>query len=114
MGAHVPGDLFNAGLQPERTHLAWTRTGLGFLAIAALLVRFADHARPPALAYGAAVVWAGGGLATAIYGRLSYPRRNAHLRAGRSIAEPAALRALAYVTGLGGLAVAVAVGSALL
>lgn len=114
MGAQDHGDLFHAGLQPERTHLAWTRTGLGFLGIAALLVRFADHARPPALAYGAAVIWAGGGLATAIYGRLSYPRRNAHLRMGRSIAEPAAMRALSVVTGAGGLAVALAVGSALL
>lgn len=114
MGTHLPGDLFHSGLQPERTHLAWTRTGLGFLAIAALLVRFGDHARPPALAYGAAVVWAGGGLATAIYGRLSYPRRNAHLRAGHSIAEPVALRVLSFVTGAGGLAAAAAVGSSLL
>ena len=27
------------GLQPERTYLAWTRTGLAFAAIAALLIR---------------------------------------------------------------------------
>ena len=65
-----------AGLQAERTGLAWSRTSLGVAGNAVLLaIREIGHAGSP-LAYvpaGLAVLIA---LATAVYGR----RRAAHLR----------------------------------
>lgn len=113
MTGPAPG-LFSSGLQPERTHLAWSRTGLGFLVNAALLVRFAEHARPPALAYAAAVVMGAGGIAISVLGRLSYPRRNRALAAGRSIAAPALLRGVWLTLTIGAVGATAATVSALL
>lgn len=42
----------NVGLQPERTYLAWTRTGLGFAAVAVLLIRRAEEGNAWLLVFG--------------------------------------------------------------
>ena len=66
----------DAGVQAERTGLAWSRTSLGVAANAALLaVREIGHAGTP-LAFVPAVLGLLIAAATAVYGR----RRTAHLR----------------------------------
>lgn len=44
---HPPGEVADAGLQSERTYLAWQRTGLAFAASGALLVHVAGGLRHP-------------------------------------------------------------------
>ena len=46
-GAEHPADVVDAGLQSERTYLAWQRTGLSFAAVGALLVHAAGGVRHP-------------------------------------------------------------------
>jgi putative membrane protein len=74
--------------QPERTALAWRRTGLGMLAVAALLVHAAMRKESPVLlgaAYVVALLGLGtlGGLATVRYRRL---RRS--LDTGTAVSAP--------------------------
>lgn len=113
MTGPTPG-LFSSGLQPERTHLAWTRTGLGFVVNAALLVRFAPHAHPPLLAQAAAAVMALGGIVVSILGRASYAPRNRALAAGGSIAAPWLLRTVWALLSVGAGGAAAATISALI
>lgn len=42
----------DVGLPPERTYLAWTRTGLAFAAVAALLIRRASAGHAWLMAFG--------------------------------------------------------------
>ncbi len=83
---------FDVGLQPERTWLAWTRTGLAFAANGALILRLAPQTRLVTLTnlIGAALIAAGA--VTWVYGRRLYARRDADLRSGQSVARPIALR----------------------
>ena len=87
-------ELFDPGLQPERTDLAWRRTGLGFLANAALMARFAHETSLDLAAYGLAVLFALTGAVTLARTRHLYDRRGAGLRAGVPAARPDLLRAL--------------------
>lgn len=105
-------ELYHPGLQAERTHLAWGRTGLGFLVNAGLLIRFAPLAHPPALAYGAAGVLAVGGMVVSALGRLSYAPRNRALAAGRSVAARQLLRVVWLFLSLGTIGAAAALLSA--
>lgn len=106
--------LFSHGLQPERTHLAWGRTGLGFLANAGLLIRFAPLAHPPALAYGAALVLGVGGVVVSVLGRFAYAPRNRALAARHPIAAPVPLRVVWLFLMVGSVSAMAAVVSALL
>lgn len=105
-------ELYHPGLQPERTHLAWGRTGLGFLVNAGLLIRFAPLAHPPVLAYGAAGVLVLGGIVVSALGRFSYAPRNRALAVRRSVAAPQLLRVVWLFLSVGTVGAAAAMISA--
>ncbi|MCZ2858228.1 DUF202 domain-containing protein [Blastococcus sp. VKM Ac-2987] len=95
--------------QPERTALAWQRTGLGVLAVAALLGHRALGAGRPALLVAAgltALLGLGvlGGLAPARYRQV-----RDRVAGGRAVTTPAPARAVTAVVVLTALAAAVAV-----
>jgi putative membrane protein len=74
--------------QPERTALAWQRTGLGVLAVAALLVLGAMRKESPVL-LGVACVVALLGLGTlAGLGTARYRRLRRSLHTGASVSAP--------------------------
>jgi uncharacterized membrane protein YidH (DUF202 family) len=95
----APG-LFDPGLQLERTHLAWSRTALGFFADAALMTRVARRLDPPAAGYAIAVALALIGVGAWVHGRSTYAPRARALLAGRPPVSPRALRRLALATAL--------------
>ena len=82
--------------QPERTALAWQRTGLGALAVAGLLGHRAVHAGQPAVLVlaGAAAL-----LGLVVLGALA-PRRYRDLRQGPGTPDPTASPPVATVTGI--------------
>ena len=92
--------LFDSGLQLERTHLAWSRTALGFVANAALMARVAHGLDPPGVGYAIAVALALIALAAWVHGRSTYAVRAEELHAGRPPVSPKALRSLALATAL--------------
>jgi uncharacterized membrane protein YidH (DUF202 family) len=105
-----PGPPFDPGLQPERTALAWQRTGLALAAGALAGLRIL-----PSLVGPAAFVFAAGGLALAIavvvLARKRYRRAHEHLTQGSGAGLPdgglPALTAfLTVLVGLGALVVA--------
>jgi hypothetical protein len=97
-------ELFDPGLQPERTDLAWRRTALGFFANAALAARFARYTTLDVEVYVlAGVMTLTGAVALWHAGRV-YASRTAGLIAGAPAARPRALRALWAATTLTTLA----------
>ena len=94
--------------QPERTALAWQRTGLGVLAVAGLLGhRAVEHGRPALLVPAAAAALLG----LVVLGALA-PRRYRDVRRGlgaRSVAAPRAVAGVTVVVLLVGAAAAVSV-----
>lgn len=94
----------DVGLQPERTYLAWTRTGLAFAAVAALLIRRASEGQAWLLAFGvpAAIITA----VVLLRAQWRYRATVARLREGLSPYEPrlvAAVAAAACFVSIGGL-----------
>ncbi|MEA2126410.1 MAG: hypothetical protein QOI80_3192 [Solirubrobacteraceae bacterium] len=92
------GRLFDPGLQLERTHLAWSRTALAFLADAAFMARASARVHPAWLGIAVAVTLAMTGAGAWWHGRRSYAVRSEGLRRGLSPVRPRALRATAIVT----------------
>jgi uncharacterized membrane protein YidH (DUF202 family) len=96
-GPPPPGRVFDVGLQHERTALAWDRTGLALLVVAALTLRaggspFDGLLHLPsyaAMVVGAVLLWAGG---------RQYARREVRLRAGESLVQPGLVRLTGIVT----------------
>ena len=87
---------WDAGLQPERTSLAWTRTGLALLVVSLLVTRLAPGSGGVAIAAGLA-----GTVLAAVLMAVQprrHQRQDARLRAGRG-ARPSAVAAIA-VTGV--------------
>lgn len=94
-----PDRVFDRGLQHERTALAWDRTGLSLLVVAALLLRsggppYGNVVHAPGylgLSVGAVLLWAGG---------RRYRRREVALRQGASVVQPGlvVLAAMAALT----------------
>ncbi|MGY2085259.1 DUF202 domain-containing protein [Blastococcus sp. SYSU DS0539] len=95
--------------QPERTALAWQRTGLGVLAVAALLAHRALEVGRPALLVVAGVAAL---LGLAVLGGLAparYRQVQDRVAGGRAVTAPAPGRAVTAVVALTALAAAVAV-----
>ncbi|MGY1723000.1 DUF202 domain-containing protein [Blastococcus sp. SYSU DS0533] len=95
--------------QPERTVLAWQRTGLGLLAVAGLVGHRAVHLARPALLLLAGVAAL---LGLVVLGGLSparYRQVRRRLAADEAVASPAVARAATATVALTALAAAAAV-----
>lgn len=90
--------LFDAGLQPERTELAWTRTAVAFLTNAALVARYASHSPGRQVGYVIAGMFAICGALALVHAGSRYPARLKNLAAGLHAAQPRALRAMWLAT----------------
>jgi uncharacterized membrane protein YidH (DUF202 family) len=100
--------LFDNGLQLERTHLAWSRTALGFLAVAILVARLSRQFAVPAVGIAAAAGFALVGSLAWWHGRSNYPRRSATLVGGGSPLHARTLRLVAVATAMLSFATAAA------
>ena len=97
-------ELFDPGLQPERTDLAWRRTALGFFANAALVARFARYTTADAAVYAIAGAMTLTGAVAFLHAGRIYASRTAGLLVGLPAARPGALGALWLATTLATLA----------
>jgi putative membrane protein len=87
-------ERFDAGLQPERTELAWTRTALGFFLNAALVARLGSHTALDRPAYALATIAALTGAALLHHARRVYRDRAVQVASDRPTVRPGAVRAL--------------------
>lgn len=116
MNADPPGPLpggpspghWDVGLQPERTSLAWVRTGLALVVVSLLLGRLATGSGVAALAVSfAGLVLAATSVALAARG---HDRRTAALHGGRyTVAPESALLLVCGTVVLAGAAVVLVV-----
>lgn len=81
----MTGQLLDAGAQAERTALAWRRTGLGLVAVGAVLLHIGgdEPSGLPLLAVGAADLTAGAALAVLV-APLRYRRTTTAVAAERT------------------------------
>lgn len=88
------GPPFDAGLQIERTRLAWSRTGLAFVAAGALLLHTGRSDAAPSLAVSGLLLVAS---AVVVYllGRRRLPDLGSAVRSGGPVASPSSLRIVA-------------------
>jgi uncharacterized membrane protein YidH (DUF202 family) len=95
-GKGGPDRPWDAGLQPERTSLAWVRTALGFVGVSLLTARLAAEAGPVAL-----VVALAGTVVSALLVWMQahrHPRRDRALRGGEPVPAPIASLAATLLT----------------
>jgi uncharacterized membrane protein YidH (DUF202 family) len=113
VNAQRPTQVFDAGLQHERTSLAWERTAISMMVAGLVLSRFAATEGFWLLAAGgmAQVVFGAGLL---VWSGSHYEELHGVLRSGTDVVHPAAARwvGLATIAGTGtGLALAIAVAT---
>ena len=113
MNAKRPTQVFDAGLQHERTSLAWERTAISMMVAGLVLSRFAATEEFWLLAAGgmAQVVF---GAALLVWSGVHYEELHGVLRSGTDVVHPSAARwvGLATIVGTGaGLVAAVVVAS---
>lgn len=94
-GAGRPGP-WDAGLQPERTTLAWVRTALGFVAVSLLTARLALETGLVAVAVALAGTFVSALLVWMQAHR--HPRRDRAVRAGEPVPAPVASLAATVLT----------------
>jgi putative membrane protein len=95
--------------QPERTALAWQRTGLGVLAVAGLLGHRALHTESSVLLVAAGVVALLGLAVLGALAPLRYRQVRAWVERGRAVCDPWVARAVTATVLLTAVAAAVAV-----
>jgi uncharacterized membrane protein YidH (DUF202 family) len=96
-GGGRPTQHFDAGLQHERTALAWERTAVAMMVAGTILARYAAIGAHPLLAFvgllqlgfgGALLVWAGS----------HYDQLHGPLRANNPVVHPTAARLVGLTT----------------
>ncbi|MCA0144658.1 DUF202 domain-containing protein [Blastococcus sp. LR1] len=95
--------------QPERTALAWQRTGLGVLAVAGLLGHRALHIGSPTLLVAAGAVALLGLAVLGALAPLRYRQVRGRVERGRAVCDPWVARAVTATVLLTAVAAAVAV-----
>jgi uncharacterized membrane protein YidH (DUF202 family) len=108
---HRPTTVFDAGLQHERTSLAWERTAISMMVAGLLLSRFAATEEYWLLAAGG-MVQVVFGAALLVWSGAHYEDLHGALRQGIDVVHPSAVRwvGLATIAGTGaGLVAAVVI-----
>jgi uncharacterized membrane protein YidH (DUF202 family) len=95
----------DAGVQLERTSLAWSRTALGLVVVGALAVRRGMDPDTSVLAYVVGGLLLAGSLAAHAYGASAYERRVADLRSDRGIVRTGPHRALSQLVWMAALGI---------
>ena len=86
-----PGEVFDPGVQHERTALAWERTAIAIMVNGVLLARYAAQDTHWTIAFmGLAETVAGGGLL--VWAGLHYEDLHGPLRSGQSVVHPTSTR----------------------
>jgi uncharacterized membrane protein YidH (DUF202 family) len=92
-----PTQVFDPGLQHERTALAWERTAIASMVAGVLFARYAAESLHPAAAvFGVAQVVIGG--LVLVWAAQHYDDLHGPLRAGESPAHPTAARIVGFTS----------------
>ena len=108
MSDHPPDEVFDVGLQHERTSLAWERTAIATMVAGTVLARYAaSSTRPVVTMLGLLQVAVGSGIL--VWAGLHYDGLHGRLRSGESPTHPGATKVVGLLTVLSsGAALAVA------